>query len=165
MLSFQKTITSSSKTHNLAHSLDSTLVTSNQFSSEGIILQAYGQRHGAVYKSVIICSGVVCMVEMLSVFMWFYKNKRCVSQLSLNFSCRVGGQVSTRQWTPVKHLRGYDMVDCRRTFGVVFPILKGTQLRIQFSDSEWSFFTNRISVTRITTTKNSPNRKKMGPNY
>jgi len=42
------------------------------------------------------------------------------------------------------------MVDCRRTFGVVFPIPKGRQLRIHCSDSEWSFSTNRISVTRIT---------------
>jgi len=47
--------------------------------------------------------------------------------------------------------RGYDTVDCRRAFRVVFPILKGRQLRIHCSDSEWSFFTNRISVTRITT--------------
>ena len=43
------------------------------------------------------------------------------------------------------------MADGRRTFGVVFPILKGRQLRIHCSDDEWSFSTNRISVTRITT--------------
>ena len=43
------------------------------------------------------------------------------------------------------------MVDYRRTFGVVLPILKGRQLRIHHSDGEWSFSTNRISVTRITT--------------
>jgi len=43
------------------------------------------------------------------------------------------------------------MVDCRRTFGAVFPILKGGQLHIHCSDSKWSFFTNRISVTQITT--------------
>jgi len=36
-------------------------------------------------------------------------------------------------------------------FGVVFPILKGRQLRIHHSDSEWSFSTNQILVTRITT--------------
>ena len=36
-------------------------------------------------------------------------------------------------------------------FGVVFPILKRTQLCIHCSDSERSFPTNRISVTRITT--------------
>ena len=46
---------------------------------------------------------------------------------------------------------GYDTVDCRHNFGVVFPILKGRQLRIHHNDSEWSFSTNRISVTRITT--------------
>jgi len=45
------------------------------------------------------------------------------------------------------------MVDGRRTFEVVFPILKGRQLHIHCSDSEWSFSTNRISVTRITTTQ------------
>jgi len=45
----------------------------------------------------------------------------------------------------------YDMVDCRRTFGVVFPILKGSQLHIHHSESKWSFSTNRISVTQITT--------------
>jgi len=43
------------------------------------------------------------------------------------------------------------MVDCRRTFEVVFPILKGRQLRFHHSDSEWFFSTNRISVARITT--------------
>ena len=43
------------------------------------------------------------------------------------------------------------MVDGRRTFGVVFPILKGRQLRIHYSDNEWSFSTNPISVTRLTT--------------
>ena len=47
--------------------------------------------------------------------------------------------------------KGYDTVDCQRTFGVVFPILKGRQLHINHSDSEWSFSTNRISVTPITT--------------
>jgi len=42
------------------------------------------------------------------------------------------------------------MVDGRRIFGGVFPILQGRQLRIHHSDSEWSFSTNRISVTQIT---------------
>ena len=45
------------------------------------------------------------------------------------------------------------MVNGRRTFRVVFPILKGSQLHIYCSDSEWSFSTNRISVIRITTAK------------
>jgi len=49
-----------------------------------------------------------------------------------------------------KSLRGYDTVDGRRAFGVVFPILTGRQLRIHYGDSEWSFSTNRTSVTRIT---------------
>jgi len=48
-------------------------------------------------------------------------------------------------------LRGYDTVDGRCTFGVVFPVLKGRQLRIHFSNSEWSFSTKRVSVTQITT--------------
>jgi len=48
--------------------------------------------------------------------------------------------------------------------GAAIISLSGRQLCIDCGDSEWSFFTNRISVTRITTTKNSPNRKKMGPN-
>ena len=34
--------------------------------------------------------------------------------------------------------------------GVVFPILKGRQLRFHCSDRAWSFSTNRTSVTRIT---------------
>jgi len=42
------------------------------------------------------------------------------------------------------------MVDGRYTFGVVFPIRKGRQLRIHCRDSEWSFSTNPISVTPIT---------------
>jgi len=48
-------------------------------------------------------------------------------------------------------LRGYDTVDCRRTFGGVSPIRKESQRRIHCSDSEWSFSTNRISVSRMTT--------------
>jgi len=48
-------------------------------------------------------------------------------------------------------LRGYDMVDGRHIFGVAFPILRGWQLCIHHSDSEWFFSTDRISVTRITT--------------
>ena len=47
--------------------------------------------------------------------------------------------------------RGYDTVDCRCTFGVVFPFIKGRQLRIRHSDSQWPFSTNRILVTQITT--------------
>ena len=43
------------------------------------------------------------------------------------------------------------MVDGRRTFGVMFPILKGRQLCIHSSENEWSFSTKRISVTQITT--------------
>ena len=43
------------------------------------------------------------------------------------------------------------MANGRRTFGVVFPILKGRQLRIHCSDDERSSYTNRISVTQITT--------------
>jgi len=42
------------------------------------------------------------------------------------------------------------MVDCRWSFGAVFPIIKGRQLRIHHRDSEWFFSTNRMSVTRIT---------------
>ena len=45
------------------------------------------------------------------------------------------------------------MVECRHTFGVVLSILQGRQLCIHHSDSEWSFSTKRISVTRITTTR------------
>jgi len=44
----------------------------------------------------------------------------------------------------------YVTVDDKRTFGVVFPILKRRQLLIHCSDSEWSFVTKQISVTRIT---------------
>jgi len=47
--------------------------------------------------------------------------------------------------------RGYNTVNGRHTCGVVLPILKERQPRIHCSDSEWSFSTNRISVTRITT--------------
>ena len=36
------------------------------------------------------------------------------------------------------------MVDGRRIFGVVFHILKGKQLRIHHSDSEWSFPTKKV---------------------
>ena len=43
------------------------------------------------------------------------------------------------------------MVDGRRTFGVVFPIFKGRQLRIHCTDCEWPFSTKQISVTRIST--------------
>ena len=39
---------------------------------------------------------------------------------------------------------------CRGTT-VDSDIMKGRQLRIHCSDSEWSFSKNRISVTRITT--------------
>ena len=49
--------------------------------------------------------------------------------------------------------RGYDTVDGRRAFGVVFSGVKGRQLRIHCSDSVWSFATNRISATQITTTQ------------
>jgi len=42
-------------------------------------------------------------------------------------------------------------LDGRCTLGVVFPILKGRQLCIHCSDSEWSFATKQILVTRITT--------------
>ena len=51
--------------------------------------------------------------------------------------------------SPVK--RGYDTLNGRRTFGVVFLILKGRQLCVHCSVSEWSFATKQISVTRITT--------------
>jgi len=44
----------------------------------------------------------------------------------------------------------YKTVDGRCTLGVVFPIHKGRQAHIHCSDSEWSFFTNLVSVTRIT---------------
>jgi len=48
--------------------------------------------------------------------------------------------------------RGYDTVDGRRTFGVVFPILKGRQLHIHCGDNDWSFSkNNRRLVIRITT--------------
>ena len=46
--------------------------------------------------------------------------------------------------------RGYDTTNGRRTFGVVFLIPKGRQLRIHCSDSEWSFSTKRVLVARIT---------------
>jgi len=36
--------------------------------------------------------------------------------------------------------RGYDAVDGRRIFSVVFPIFKGKHLRIHPSDSEWLIF-------------------------
>jgi len=38
-----------------------------------------------------------------------------------------------------------------RTFAVAYLILKGMQLRIHLSDSEWSFSSNQMRVTRITT--------------
>jgi len=64
----------------------------------------------------------------------------------------VCGDASWDWWTKLLNpLKGYDTVDCRRTFGVVVPILKGRQLCIQYSNGGWSFSTNRISVTRITT--------------
>jgi len=48
--------------------------------------------------------------------------------------------------------RGYDTVDGRRVLRVLFPILKGRQVHIHCSDSEWFFFYLKpISVTRITT--------------
>ena len=47
--------------------------------------------------------------------------------------------------------RGSATVDERHTFRVVFPILKGKQLCIHYSDRESSYSTKRISVTRITT--------------
>ena len=46
---------------------------------------------------------------------------------------------------------GYAVVEGRRTFGVVFPIFKGTKLRVHGSNSEWSFSTNQIPVIGITT--------------
>jgi len=49
--------------------------------------------------------------------------------------------------------KGVDTVDGRRSFGVVFPILKGRQLCIHCSDSEWSFPQNEYRVTQITTTQ------------
>jgi len=45
---------------------------------------------------------------------------------------------------------GYVTVKGRHTSGVVYPILKGRQLRIYCSDSEWFFLTKRLSVTQIT---------------
>ena len=47
--------------------------------------------------------------------------------------------------------RCHDTVNGRLTFGILFPIFKGSQLRIHCSDSEWYFSTKRTSVTRITT--------------
>jgi len=41
------------------------------------------------------------------------------------------------------------MIKGRRTFGVVFPIFKGRQLRIHCSDSERSFSKKRISVIQM----------------
>jgi len=46
--------------------------------------------------------------------------------------------------------RGYDTAYGRRTFEVVFPLLKGRQLSIHCSDRAWSFYTKRIMVSRIT---------------
>jgi len=54
---------------------------------------------------------------------------------------------------PPENWRGYDTVDGRHTFGVMFPILKGKQPRMHCSDSEWPFSTNPISVTGLTTTQ------------
>jgi len=48
---------------------------------------------------------------------------------------------------------GYVTVGDRGPFRDVFPILKGRQLHIHSSDSEWSFSTKRISVTPIFTTR------------
>jgi len=45
------------------------------------------------------------------------------------------------------------MIDGRHTFGVVLPILKGRQLRIHGSDSQWFFPKKRILVTQITTAR------------
>jgi len=51
-------------------------------------------------------------------------------------------------WMTYRH--NQSAVECGCTFGVVFPILKGRQLCIHSSNSEWSFSKKRISVTRIT---------------
>jgi len=69
-------------------------------------------------------------------------------------SCRVVKQncTATQQSLQGKH-GGYDTINGRRTFRVMFPIPKGRQLHIRCSDSEWSYFTKRISVTQITTTQ------------
>jgi len=47
------------------------------------------------------------------------------------------------------HQRGHVTVECRCTFGVVFPISKERQLHIHCG--EWSFSKKCISVSRITT--------------
>ena len=56
-------------------------------------------------------------------------------------------EISSHRETTVLYFlgeRGYDTVDGRCTFLVVFP---GRQLRIHCSGSEWSFSTNWIAVT------------------
>ena len=45
--------------------------------------------------------------------------------------------------------KGFVTVGGRRIFGVVFPILKGRQLGIYCSDSEWSFSKRRIVLCRF----------------
>jgi len=58
-----------------------------------------------------------------------------------------------------------DTVDGRRIFGVVFPILKGRQLRIHHSDSKW-FFVHKPNIGHSNNYgPNGPNRNEMGSNY
>ena len=50
-------------------------------------------------------------------------------------------------------------------FGVVFLILKGTQLLIHCGDSQWSF-SKKMNIGHSNNySPNGPNRKKMGSNY
>ena len=68
----------------------------------------------------------------------------------------------------------YVTVNGRHTFGVVFTILKGRQLRIHCNDSEWSFST-KTNIGHLTNygwnnyDRNNYGRnnygRKMGTNY
>ena len=78
----------------------------------------------------------------------------------------IGPTVSANRFgIPFSSYRGYATVECRRTFGDAFPILKGRQLIIHRNNSEWSFSNKRNIIHSNNDRPNGPNRKKMGSNY
>jgi len=55
-------------------------------------------------------------------------------------------------WQDVCAIKGVATVNGRRTFGIVFPIIKGRQLRIQCRDRECDFLQKQLA-TQITTAR------------